>query len=124
MRDYLMADFDHRRVADVDWVTGAALVVRRQALAEVGCMDEDRYYLYSDDQDWCCRMWQAGWRVCYVPGASAVHVHMREGIRKPWSRAARHQLRSALRMFRKFGWRLSRSPLTAVRRVASPPPAG
>jgi len=119
MRRYLMDDFDHQAVADIDWVTGALMIVRREAIAQVGMMDE-RYFLYSDDQDWCCRMWQGGWRVCYLPQARAIHAHMREGIRKPWSRAARHQLFSAIRMFSGFGWKLSRtSPAVAVRRDCS-----
>lgn len=115
LQRYLMDDFDHQTVADVDWVTGALMIVRREAIALVGVMDE-RYFLYSEDQDWCCQMWQGGWRVCYVPQARAIHAHMREGIRKPWSRAARLQVVSAIRMFRKFGWRLSRtSPTVATR---------
>ena len=109
MRRYLMDDFDHLTVADVDWVTGALIIVRREAISQVGLMDE-RYFLYSDDQDWCASMWQGGWRVCYVPRAQAVHAHMREGIRKPWSRAGYRQLASAVRMFSKFRWRLSRTP--------------
>ena len=121
MQRYLMDDFDHQTVADVDWVTGALMIVRREAIALVGPMDE-RYFLYSDDQDWCCRMWRGGWRVCYVPQAQAVHAHMREGIRKPWSRAARHQLINGIRMFRKFGWRLSRtSPAVATQHDGSRP---
>lgn len=107
-RQYLMEDFDHRSVAEVDWVTGAALIARRTAIADAGLMDDIRYFLYSEDQDWCLRMWRAGWRVCYVPQARARHAHMREGIKKPWSKAGRHQLVSALRMFRKFGWKLDR----------------
>ena len=108
MAEYLMADFDHNSVTDVDWVSGALLIVRPEAIAQVGLMDEDRYFLYSEDQDWCCRMWHKGWRVAYVPQAKAIHVHLREGIRKPWSRSARWQLKSAFRMFQKFGWRLTR----------------
>lgn len=112
MRDYLMCDFDHESVADVDWVTGALIVVRRDAVAQIGMMDEDRYFMYSEDQDWCCRMWHAGWRVCYVPQAQAIHAHMRQGVKNPWSKAARHQLISAIRMFQKFGWKLTRMPPT------------
>ncbi len=108
IREYLMEDFDHCSVAEVDWVTGAALIARRTAIADVGLMDDDRYFLYAEDQDWCLRMWRAGWRVCYVPQARARHVHGREGIRKPWSKAGRYQVVSALRMFRKFGWKLDR----------------
>ena len=110
---YLMDDFDRNSIADVDWVTGALMIIRPEAIAQVGLMDE-RYFMYSEDQDWCCRMWHGGWRICYVPQAQAVHFHMREGMRRPWSRAARHQLWSAIRMFAKFGWKLSRSPSFAT----------
>ena len=116
MRNYLMEDFDHIRVADVDWLTGALLIIRREAIEQVGMMDE-HYFLYSDDQDWCCRMWQQGWRVSYVPQAQAIHVHMREGIKKPWSKAARLQLISSIRMFQKFGWKLSRIPRNGAKSV-------
>jgi N-acetylglucosaminyl-diphospho-decaprenol L-rhamnosyltransferase len=108
VRQYLMEEFDHHSAGDVDWVTGAALIVRRTATATIGLMDDVRYFLYSEDQDWCLRMWRAGWRVCYVPQARARHALVREGIRKPWSKAGRHQLVSALRMFHKFGWKLDR----------------
>lgn len=108
LRDYLMEDLNHDEAAEVDWVTGALLIVRREAITRVGLMDDQRFFLYAEDQDWCCRMWQAGWKVCYVPAAQAIHAHMREGIKKPWSRAARHQLKSAYHMFQKFGWKLSR----------------
>lgn len=109
MRNYLLSDWDHATTRDVDWITGALMIVRRTAIAQVGVMDE-RYFLYSEDQDWCCRMWQAGWRVAYFPHVQAMHQHLRIGMRKPWSGAARHQLMSAVQMFHKFGWSLRRSP--------------
>lgn len=108
VRDYLRPPLSRDRACDVDWVTGAVMIVRRAAIDAVGPMDE-RYFLYSEDQDWCCRFWRAGWRVAYVPTVSATHVHLRDGIRKPSSAAARHQFVSAIRMFHKFGWRLSRA---------------
>lgn len=111
VRDYLMSDFDRSSTADVDWVMGALMVVRREAIAEVGGMDERYTVAYSEDQDWCCRMWQAGWRVCYMPRARAVHDHQRSGMRRPWSKMGRMQTINAIRMFRKFGGRLSRTPL-------------
>jgi len=106
---YLMADYDHQTVRDVDWVTGALMIVRREAISEIGGMDERYTMAYSEDQDWCCRMWRGGWRVCYVPQARAIHDHLRTGMRKPWSKMARAQLMNAIRMFNKFDWKLSRS---------------
>jgi GT2 family glycosyltransferase len=108
VREYLMSDRDHAQGADVDWVTGAFLMARRRAVAEIGLMDE-RYFLYAEDQDWCCRMWRGGWRVRYVPSARAIHTYQQEGYRKPWSRSARRQLVSAVLLFWKFNWRLSRT---------------
>ena len=107
MHSYLGSYIYSENATDVDWITGAAMMVRRSAIKNVGLMD-DAYFLYAEDQDWCCRMWRAGWSVYYVPQAQAIHKCLREGMRRPWSRAARHQLVSALKMFNKFNWHLNR----------------
>jgi len=57
---------------DVDWVSGACMVVRRTAVEDVGLMDE-QFFMYWEDVDWCRRMWTKGWRVVYYPGAKIVH---------------------------------------------------
>lgn len=107
MENYLGVNLPADRASDVDWVVGAVMLIRCSMIQAIGAMDE-RYFLYSEDQDWCCRAWRAGWRVCYVPAAVAVHAFGRAGMRRPWSAAGRHQLYSAFRMFRKFHWRLTR----------------
>jgi N-acetylglucosaminyl-diphospho-decaprenol L-rhamnosyltransferase len=56
----------------VDWVTGAALVLRREALDEVGLFDES-FFLYSEEVDLQARLHRAGWEVHYFPRASVVH---------------------------------------------------
>jgi GT2 family glycosyltransferase len=56
----------------VDWVMGAALVLRREALEEVGLFDE-KFFLYSEEVDLQFRLRQAGWEVHYFPGATVVH---------------------------------------------------
>src|SRR6266545_5185286 len=56
----------------VDWVTGAALVVRREALDAVGLFDEE-FFLYSEEVDLQFRLRQAGWEVHYYPEATVVH---------------------------------------------------
>ena len=110
VRDYLMLDFNHDHVNDVDWVMGALMFVRREAIDTVGGMDERYAMTYSDDQDWCCAMWHGGWRVVYFPHAHAVHVHQRSGMRNPFGKMGRIQTINALRMFRKFNWHLTRVP--------------
>jgi len=57
---------------EVDWVSGACMVVRRTAIREVGLLDS-RFFMYWEDADWCRRMWQAGWRVIYYPRIRIVH---------------------------------------------------
>lgn len=56
----------------VDWVMGAALVLRREALQQVGLFDEE-FFLYSEEVDLQFRLRQAGWEVHYFPDATVVH---------------------------------------------------
>jgi N-acetylglucosaminyl-diphospho-decaprenol L-rhamnosyltransferase len=56
----------------VDWVTGAAVVLRREALDEVGLFDE-AFFLYSEEVDLQARLHRAGWEVHYFPRVSVVH---------------------------------------------------
>ena len=57
---------------DVDFVTGAALAVRRSMIEKAGLLD-DGFFMYFEDADWCARAWRSGFRVLYVPQATAVH---------------------------------------------------
>ena len=56
----------------VDWVMGAALLLRRDALEEVGLFDEE-FFLYSEEVDLQYRLRRAGWEVHYFPGVTVVH---------------------------------------------------
>ena len=56
----------------VDWLSGACILARRDALAKVKGFDE-RYFLYWEDADLCRRLRAAGYHVRYVPGATAIH---------------------------------------------------
>ena len=65
--------FDHDEAREVDWVVGAALLVRREAADAVGLFDED-FFMFSEETDWMFRFRQAGWNVWFDPGAEVVHV--------------------------------------------------
>ncbi len=60
------------RTRTVDWCQSAALLVRREAAAQVGYLDPD-FFVYSDEVDFARRLRDAGWQSIYVPGAVAVH---------------------------------------------------
>ena len=57
---------------DVDWVMGAALLLRREALDAVGLFDEG-FFIYSEETDLCRRLRRAGWRTRYFPQVTVVH---------------------------------------------------
>jgi N-acetylglucosaminyl-diphospho-decaprenol L-rhamnosyltransferase len=65
--------FGHDAVREVEVVMGACMLLRREAIAEVGECDED-YFLFSEETDWCYRFRAAGWEVVFFPGAECVHV--------------------------------------------------
>ena len=58
---------------DVHSVIGACMIVRSQAIKEVGLLDED-YFFFMEETDWCYRMKSQGWRVCHVPRAEIMHL--------------------------------------------------
>jgi GT2 family glycosyltransferase len=68
-----VGDFRHDEAREVDWVTGAALLVRRDAADAVGLFDED-FFMFSEEADWMYRFRQAGWTVWFDPDAQVVHV--------------------------------------------------
>lgn len=59
-------------VIEPDYVTGASMLVRSAVLDDVGLLDE-RYFLYSEEVDWCLRAREAGWRLLYAPGSTVWH---------------------------------------------------
>jgi N-acetylglucosaminyl-diphospho-decaprenol L-rhamnosyltransferase len=69
---YYVLDQPDDAVQDVDWVDGAALMARREAIEQVGLLDEG-FFMYSEELDWCRRFREAGWRVVYLPTARIVH---------------------------------------------------
>ncbi len=67
-----MTWWDYESPKSVDVVAGCFMLVRREALEQVGSMAED-YFMYSEDTDWCWRFKQAGWQVLYTPEPAIVH---------------------------------------------------
>jgi GT2 family glycosyltransferase len=65
--------FDHGSVRESEWLSGAALLVRREAAEQVGLFDED-FFMFGEEVDWMTRFRRAGWKVLFDPEAEVVHV--------------------------------------------------
>jgi N-acetylglucosaminyl-diphospho-decaprenol L-rhamnosyltransferase len=65
--------FAHDEVREADFVMGACMLVRREAVEQVGPLDET-FFLFSEETDWAYRFRQAGWKVLFFPGAECIHV--------------------------------------------------
>ena len=70
---FYAARFDHASVREADFLMGACMLVRRDAVDAVGPLDED-FFLFSEETDWHFRFRAAGWQVLFFPGAEVVHV--------------------------------------------------
>ena len=90
----------------VDWVSGACMILRRQALEEIGPMDE-RFFMYFEDADLCRRAREAGWLVYYLPQVEVLHHTGASSRSKP--RAVWNLHKSAFLYHRKYG---PRGPLS------------
>lgn len=72
----LLEDWPHDTEREVDYVIGACQIIRREAWAQVGPLDEAVFY-GPEDIDYCLRMWRAGWKVTYFPQAVVRHLERR-----------------------------------------------
>ncbi len=81
---YRMEGLDKTSEHDLDWVLGAAMLIRRDILESIGRFDE-RFFLYFEDADICRRVWLAGARVVYTPVARLLHYYQRQSqTRSMW----------------------------------------
>ena len=107
LKQYRAPDLGEYEAGPVDSLNGAFMLVRREALEDVGLLDEG-YWLYMDDLDWCMRFHRAGWGVWYDGSVSVLHV--KGGTTVTEHRRARHRAvpqtlafhRSMGRFYRKF----------------------
>jgi GT2 family glycosyltransferase len=109
-------EFSQERRA-VDWVSGAFLMARREAIDSVGPLDEE-YFMYTEETDWCFRMHKAGWLVFYLPEARACHW-IGQSSRKVPERRRSQVYRSKWLFMRKHRGRLIAAAFRAAVRVAS-----
>ncbi len=94
LRHYYVADRSDDEPQEVDWLVGACLCVRAAAVSEVGLFDE-RFFMYSEELDWCRRFRAAGWSIAYVPSAEVLHL---EGASSRQDLAARDRVFQASKL--------------------------
>lgn len=100
LRDYYALDKSDDAIVRVDWVQGACLLARREALDQVGLLD-DGYFMYSEELDWCRRAKAAGWEVVYFPEAKVIH-HGGQSSEQVKAFQIIQFNRSKIRYFRKY----------------------
>jgi len=82
---YNLTYLDPDRMSEVDAVVGAFMMIRREAIRQVGLMDET-FFMYGEDLDWCYRIKTAGWRVYYNPAVTVLHIKRASSRRNPRAR--------------------------------------
>jgi GT2 family glycosyltransferase len=90
----------HDRPRAVDWAVGAALLIRRDALDEVGALDE-RFFMYVEDLDWCWRARRKGWEIRFDPRAVVRHIGNVSGAQRYGDRRTAAYLANTYRFFRR-----------------------
>ncbi|MBI2470297.1 MAG: glycosyltransferase family 2 protein [Planctomycetes bacterium] len=68
---------------EVESVIGACVMIRNEAIRNVGKLDED-YFFFLEETDWCYRMHKAGWKVFHLPEARIIHLGGQSKKLAPW----------------------------------------
>jgi GT2 family glycosyltransferase len=97
---------------EVDWVSGACMVIRKKAIDRVGQLD-DKIFMYWEDADICKRVTDAGWKVVYFPMAEIKHFTGKSSDTKPYL-AIYHFHKSCYHLFAKH----SKWPMTLLIPIA------
>ena len=94
-----IVQWPHDAGRPVDWAIGAALLLRREAIDDVGGFDE-RYFMYAEDLDWCWRARRRGWEIRLEPGAVVRHVGNVSGARRFGAERDAVAIANAIRFYR------------------------
>jgi GT2 family glycosyltransferase len=91
--ELLLADhWDYSRRRDVGQLSGAAMMLKREVLDEVGGFDE-RFHMYGEDAEWCVRIGRAGWRIVFEPAAVIRHLGAASSLKR-WTPLEKQRVQS------------------------------
>lgn len=80
--ELLLAEhWDYSRRREVGQLSGAAMLLRREVVEEVGGFDE-RFHMYGEDSEWCVRIRRAGWRIVFEPAAVVKHLGAASSLKR------------------------------------------
>ncbi|HEX4655686.1 MAG TPA: glycosyltransferase family 2 protein [Mycobacteriales bacterium] len=99
-RHALHGAWAHDRERSVDWAVGAALLIRREALEDVGGLDES-FFMYVEDLEWCHRARRHGWEIWFTPEALVVHIGNASGEKRYGSTRTATWLANTYRFYRR-----------------------
>lgn len=104
----LMKDFNHNKISNVDWVSGAVMFFTQSFIDKVGFFDSKNYFMYAEDQDICLRSWHNNLKVVYNSEVQCYHSYARKGSSLIPSIHSFYQLLSTINMFKKFNFKLKK----------------
>ena len=113
----ILSDWKYNSKCEIDWVSGAAIMVRREVVDRVGMLDDKTLYMYWEDTDWCKRIRGAGWQIWFVPEGRIVHYSGQGGgkrslLLKLYTMLQMH--RSAYYYFRKHYYHIFFHPMAIL----------
>ncbi len=104
VKRYLMLDYDHKELRQVDWLVSAFFLLRKEAIDDIGMLDDKMVPpFYLEDVDWCFRAHRKGWKVYYVPQTYAVHYYKRGSVKK-FNRLSIVHFLNILIFYKKHAW--------------------
>jgi GT2 family glycosyltransferase len=88
-RRYLGKGLDSTMPTETDWVSGSAMLIKREVIKGIGGFDS-KYFMYVEDVDFCRRARSAGWKVLYYPEIEITHYSGRSTSQKKFKMLAEH----------------------------------
>lgn len=108
LNNFLMEDFDHNSIKEVNWLMGSCLMIDKKNFNLIGPIFDKRFFMYCEDIDLCYRAREVKYKVIYNPEAIIIHDHVRSGIEMPWyislflNKLAREHIKSWIKYFWKW----------------------
>lgn len=110
--------WQHDEARSVDWAIGAALLLRREAIEDVGGFDES-FFMYAEDLEWCWRARRRGWDIRFEPAAVVCHIGNATGARVYGRSRTLAYLSNTYRFYRREHSLLSAAAYRALNTIGS-----